>query len=198
MRDACCKNHKMVESLAASPTKPHPGEDIGKESPGALWYVVHTRARAECQVIYYLEMQDYLVFCPRYSKTVRHARKATNVLVPLFPNYLFVSFDISRDQWRAINGTRGVVRLLMQGETPQPVPSGFVDSLQAQLRADAAGNWTPAFRIGETVRIAGGPFSELLGTLEYSDAAGRVRVLLDLLGRSVTVALRRDAIMPAA
>jgi transcriptional antiterminator RfaH len=162
-----------------------------------LWYVVHTRSRAEAQAISHLEMEGYRVFCPRYRKTVRHARKATSVLAPLFPNYLFVCLDISRDQWRSINGTRGVVRLLMRGETPQPVPNGIIDALQTKMRSDGAIDWTSSLKVGGAVRIANGPFAEFLGTLEYFDAAGRVRVLLDFLGRSVPVVLRSEALMPA-
>ena len=58
--------------------------------------------------------------------------------------------------------------------------------------------WTPMFKIGQAVRIADGPFADLVGKLEQLDVAGRVRVLLDLLGRSVSVALRCEALMAAA
>jgi len=129
---------------------------------------------------------------------VRHARKAKQVLAPLFPNYLFLHLDASRDLWRAVNGTRGVVRLISQGEMPQPLPHGVVEGLLAKTNGDGLMVWTPMFEIGQAVRIADGPFAELVGTLEYLDAAGRVRVLLDLLGRSVSVALRCEALIAAA
>jgi transcriptional antiterminator RfaH len=171
---------------------------ITEESAGALWYVVHAQPRAESQAIHHLEIQGYQVFCPRYRRTVRHARKTKTVLAPLFPRYLFVRLDISRDHWRSVNGTRGVVSLLMRGETPQPVPSGIVDGLQAQMRADGTMDWTPTLKIGGAVRIVDGPFAEFLGTLEQFGSAGRVRVLLDLLGRTVSVALPCEGLMPAA
>lgn len=163
----------------------------------AGWYVVNTQPRAEGRAKHHLEMQGYRVFCPRCRKTIRHARKTKSGFSPLFPNYLFVHLDLSRDQWRSVNGTRGVVRLLMQDGAPQAVPNGVVDNLQAKTRADGTFDWTSTFEIGGTVRIADGPFAELLGTLEYLDAAGRVRVLLELLGRSVSVGLRSEALLPA-
>src|SRR5438876_2257111 len=174
------------------------GTMITDQLAEARWYVVHTQPRAESRATYHLEIQGYRVFCPRYRKTVRHARKTKIVLAPLFPNYLFVPLDISRDHWRRVNGTRGVVRLLMRGETPQPVPTGIIDGLRAKMRADGTMDWTSALKIGGAVRIVDGPFAEFLATLEYLDAAGRVRVLLDLLGRMVSVALRCDELMPAA
>ena len=171
---------------------------INDRSPGERWYVVHTQPRAESRAVIHLERQGYSVFCPRYRKTVRHARKATSVLAPLFPNYLFLQLDVSCDAWHSVNGTRGVVRLFMQGETPQPVPHGIVEALQARMGADGTMEWEPTFKIGQAVRIADGPFTDFVGTLEHLDAAGRVRVLLDFLGRSVSVALRCEALMPAA
>jgi transcription elongation factor/antiterminator RfaH len=170
-----------------------PVEDLAR----ADWYVVNTQPRAEGRAKHHLEFQGFCVFCPRYRRTVRHARKTKSAFAPLFPNYLFVRLNLLRDQWRSINGTRGVVRLLMQDGMPQAVRHGVVDNLQARTRADGTFDWTSTFEIGGTVRIADGPFAELLGTLEHLDAAGRVRVLLDLLGRSVSVGLHSEALIPA-
>lgn len=161
------------------------------------WHVAYTQPRAESRAMIHLERQGYKVFCPRYRKSVRHARTTKSVHAPLFPNYLFLCIDISRDPWRAVNGTRGVVRLITHGETPQPLPDGVVEALKARMSADGTIDWARTFKIGQAVCIADGPFAKLVGTLEYLDAAGRVRVLLDLLGRSVPVALRSDALLPA-
>ena len=51
---------------------------------------------------------------------------------------------------------------------------------------------------GQSVRILSGPFADFVGTLEWLDDAGRVRVLLDMMGAAVPVALRHSAICPAA
>jgi transcriptional antiterminator RfaH len=50
---------------------------------------------------------------------------------------------------------------------------------------------------GETVCVAFGPFAEFLGKLERTDGAGRVRVLMELMGRRTTVALPRDHVVSA-
>ena len=171
---------------------------VSPDEPGERWYVVHTQPHAENRAITNLERQGYRIVCPRSRKTIRHARKATITLAPLFPNYLFVQLDISRDHWRSVNGTLGVVRLITQGDAPEPVPMDIVESLQARMGNDGAMNWAPSLKIGQSVRISDGPFADFVGTLEHLDAAGRVRVLLDMLGRSVSVALRCEALMPAA
>jgi transcriptional antiterminator RfaH len=131
-------------------------------------------------------------------KTVRHARKVRCIFAPLFPNYLFIRLDITGDLWRSVNGTRGVIRLIAQDETPQPVPTGIVESLQARMSEDGSMNWALSLKIGQVVRISHGPFADFVGTLERLDAADRVRVLLNMLGRSVFVVLHSKALIPVA
>lgn len=162
------------------------------------WYVVQTQPGAESRATAHIERQGFAVFCPRDRKTVRHARKHTVALVPLFPGYLFLRLDVLRQRWRSINGTRGVARLLTHGDVPSPVPHGVVETLQAHTGADGVMDWTRSLDVGQTVRVGEGPFSDFIGKLERLDGAGRACVLLDLLGRSVSVTMRCEALSPAA
>ena len=167
--------------------------------PAAMrWHVVQTQPLQERRAVQHLQRQDYHIFWPSYRRTIRHARRSSVTLVPLFPGYLFLRLEASHDRWRRINGTRGVVRLLTQGDVPQVLPHGVIEALQAEAGPDGIMNRQVSLHVGETVRILQGPFTDLPGRLERLDAAGRVCVLLDLLGRSVRVDLSRDAVSPAA
>ena len=118
------------------------------------------------------------------------------VSAPLFPRYIFVILDRSRDRWRSINGTLGVDRLLMQGGEPQPVPHGVVENFVDS--ADAEGNidFHYQLREGQTLRVMAGPFADLVGQLEWLDDKGRVRVLLELMGGTVRVTLAQTLVAP--
>lgn len=164
----------------------------------ARWYVVHTQPASEERAAMHLGTQGYTVFCPRFRKTVRHARKSMSKLSALFPGYLFVKLDPSRDRWRSINGTRGVIRLLTLGDRLQPAPAGIVENLQAQADSHGVFAPLPALSVGQRVRIADGPLTNLVGTLQRMDGADRVQVLLDLLGRSVPATLQSAMLDPAA
>jgi len=164
----------------------------------ARWYVIQTQPRFESRAIANLEQQGYLVFCPRIAKAVRHARKTTQILAPLFPKYVFVQLDILREPWRNVNNTSGVPRQITCGDFPQAVPSEVVEAMRARLRSKGAMDWTHSFRAGRTVRIAEGTFENFVGTFEQLDASGRVHVLLDLLGHSVSIALRCEALAVSA
>lgn len=161
----------------------------------ARWYVVQTQPHAENKAIFNLERQAFRVFCPRLLKTVRHARKTSQVLAPLFPGYLFLEMDVAQTQWRCINGTFGVSRLIMYNERPQPVPQGVVESIRLKVGENGAIDWTKTFQVGQKVRVTDGAFADLVGTLEHLDARGRVQVLLDVMG-GVNVKLSVEILSP--
>jgi transcriptional antiterminator RfaH len=50
---------------------------------------------------------------------------------------------------------------------------------------------------GQAVKVTAGPFADLVGQLERLDDNGRVRVLLEILGGKVRVALPQDLLAPA-
>ncbi len=164
----------------------------------ARWYAVQTRPYAETCAVAHLERQGFVIFCPRYRRVARHARRQTSVLAPLFPSYMFVRLQTSRDRWRSVNGTRGVVRLLAQGDVPTPVPPGIVEGLQAHTDPHGVLEWVALFDVGRPVRVIEGPFADLVGKLERLGPDGRVCVLLELLGRPVSVNLPCEALDPAA
>jgi len=135
---------------------------------------------------------------PLFEKTIRHARKLRNVRAPLFPRYLFVILDLARDSWSPVRGTIGVSRLFAtQDGRPVPVPVGVVESLLERSDGQVTRLDSNLVR-GQRVRILSGPFADFAGTLARLDDAGRVQVLLEMMGTEVPVTLSRSALAPAA
>jgi transcription elongation factor/antiterminator RfaH len=192
MFDAVPERHPNVSAQKLRRVSEIP---MGGQS-ASRWYVVHTHPHAENRAAANLTQQKFRVFCPRVFRIVRHARKQTRILAPLFPGYLFVNLDIFRDHWRSVNGTRGVVRLITQEDKPLPIPEGVIEAFEAKMSPEGAMDWSSSLKEGHTVRIADGPFADLIGTLEKLDSSGRVRVLINLLGRAVSVVLRSDTLVP--
>ena len=164
---------------------------------GARWYAVQTQPNRELRAKGQLENQAYKVFLPRRLKTVRHARKLTDVAAPFFPRYLFIRLDLTRDRWRSVNGTFGVTRLVMQGEMPHPVPRGVVEAMLASVDDKGFLCLGESLKVGSQVRLAAGPFADQLATLDRCDDCGRVRVLLEIMGASVPVQLERKFVTAA-
>jgi transcriptional antiterminator RfaH len=162
------------------------------------WYLVHTLPHGERRAQLHLGAQGFSTHFPTIQKTIRHARQLRTVQAPLFPRYIFLILDLGRDRWLSVWGTVGVSSLYSCDDRPVPVPEGVVETLientdEANLALFASGLAT-----GQSVRILSGPFANFVGKLERLDAAGRIRVLLDMMGTEVPVALRRSAICPAA
>jgi len=162
------------------------------------WYVVHTQPRAEAKALWHLDNQGFHGFLPRVVELRRHARKAQEVLAPLFPRYLFVRFDFDAVRWRAINGTRGVVGLLANGPRPLAVPQGVVESLLAMCDGRGAASLSAmgVFTRGLKVRIKSGVFGGHTGEVAdiFAGGADRVRVLLSLLGTQTELDLPAYAV----
>lgn len=163
---------------------------------GERWYVARTLPQRELHAARQLANQGFRTFVPRYCKNRRHARKVETVSVPLFPRYIFVVVDRARDRWRSINGTFGVDRLLMYGGEPRPVPEGVAENLIEATDEDGNVSFNFHLKEGQVVKITAGPFAELVGQLERLDENGRVRVLLEILGGKVRVALPQMLVAP--
>lgn len=169
------------------------GRKHGAQAPGR-WYVAETEPRKETVAIQHLERQSFRCFCPRLQRVRRHARRIETVLAPLFPGYVFVSFDADQVGWRAINGTRGVRRLLTSERlAPLPMPDEAMASLIEKYDGRAVGA-EPDLQAGDSVLIVAGPFAEQYATIESLDDKGRVRLLFAILGGGARISLDAGSI----
>lgn len=163
------------------------------------WYIVHTQPNGEERARHNLELQGFGVYLPKYLKHRRHARRVENVHRPLFPRYLFVRFDPETAQWRSINGTFGVAHLVSSDNKPTPVPDKIVDAIQARHNQDGLVvlQSPEFFKPGQKLEIVEGPFAWRTGLFQRLSDADRVVLLLDLLGRQVTVTVAPEAVAAA-
>ena len=161
------------------------------------WYAVYCHPHRESAAAAHLANQNFSIFLPKCEKTRRHARKLEKVRRPFFPGYLFVNLDLSHDRWRSVNGTFGVIRIVAQNDHPVPAPRGVIESLLAACDDDSVLRISPTLAIGQRVRVADGPLTDLIGELDQLTDSERVRVLLDIMGGRTRVVLRRDSLVAA-
>jgi transcriptional antiterminator RfaH len=154
---------------------------------------------AEPKASWHLRKQGFAVYLPRYPKQRRHARRVELVAAPLFPRYLFVSFDLAVTRWRAICSTVGVSGLVCNGDHPAPVSLGIVEEIMARADENGMVPLTSAQRLiqGDKIEILDGPLEGLTGLFEHMTDHERVVLLLDLLGRQTRVTVPRATIRAA-
>jgi transcriptional antiterminator RfaH len=138
------------------------------------------------------------VLLPRYLKRRSHARKVDYVPAPLFPRYVFVSFDVNAVGWRVIRSTRGVIDLVRDNTAPIAVPTVIIE--EVRMRQDNDGFVVLGKHLnlqrGSRIRIGDGPFINYEALFESFRDDNRVLVLLSLLGRSVYVDVPIRAVAP--
>jgi transcriptional antiterminator RfaH len=157
-------------------------EDIRRD-----WYVVYCKPHKEEQAQFHLRKKNLDVFFPRLD-LVRVAEKRKRI-IPLFPNYLFVRIHIPTE-YHYVIWSPGVKRLVTFGDRPVPLDETVVGFLQQQSHTDGLITAHSQLRPGQEVEIRGGPFDGLAAIIQDPpDAKGRVKVLLKLLSRQLSVKL---------
>ena len=133
--------------------------------------------------------------CQLSLETRRHARKFRTVLAPVFPRYLFVILDVGPAALAQRQRDARRPALVTDGERPIAVAPGVVETLiQSSDRRGALIYETDKLAVGDAVKLVAGPFAGSLGILHRLDGAGRVQVLLELLGGPVKVTTARDTV----
>ncbi|MFG6531397.1 MULTISPECIES: transcription termination/antitermination protein NusG [unclassified Sulfitobacter] len=156
------------------------------------WFVAQLRPHGLSQARVHLKRQGFETYSPLLMESSRSRPGKGSLERPLFPGYLFVNFDPNQTGWTAINSTRGVSRLILNDlRRPRPLPEGLIRALQNRCDPEEAYQGENDLEVGDRVRVLTGPFAELVTKIEALPSAGRVGVLIDLMGREVRSSLPR-------
>ena len=158
----------------------------------ARWYVAQVKpngfARAEAN----LKKQGFETFMPLHRKTVRHARQTRELLRPVFLGYIFIRFGATRSDWRKINSTFGVSKLIsFESGKPAPVPDALMAGLRARCDVEHVLQPLGDLQAGDQVRMLSGAFADFVGEIETFVANDCVRLLFDFMGRATKLDVPR-------
>lgn len=164
---------------------------------GQAWFIAHCKPNSEKIALRNLENQGFSAFMPLQEVTRRRGTTFQTKLKPLFPGYIFVAQDPFAAQWRKINNTRGVARLVCLGAGPTPVPPTIMSQLFE--RCDATGIFQQSVNLvsGDNVKISQGPFSGTIGKIIEIEPNQRVHLLFDFMGQTSKLELDITGVAPA-
>lgn len=160
------------------------------------WGAVHTKPMQELTAQKELENQDFEVFLPLFWKTKSHGGRKERVKRALVDGYVFARIDDpDSTPWRSINGTRGCIGLVCQGDRPALIRDAELDPLRALIGLDGMAETKKISRYydGQKLQISGGPLAGNAG-LFVVDEEGRITLSVDLLGRKVRVTVNEDQV----
>jgi len=165
-------------------------------APDGGWFLAQLKPNSFRIAERNLARQGFTTFCPIEKVEIRRHNKVTTTDRLLFPGYVLVALDIAAGQWRKVNATVGVSRLVSFGGAPSAVPEGVVAQLQA--RCDAQGYLLPPqeLQVGEEVLLKYGPFASMIAKIETIAPDRRIWVLMEIMGGTTRVGVSADQVRP--
>ena len=173
------------------------------------WFVVNTYSGHENKVKEKLlmraesmGMQDYIfrVIVPEQEETEIKDGVTKKRIKKLFPGYILVEMIMTDEAWYVVRNTPGVTGFIGssgKGAKPTPLPPQEVDNVlkvMGMSRIDVDKDLT----VGTKVKIIGGPFTGMFGTIEEIDNENQKMVLnVDLFGQETQVEVEFEQISKA-
>ena len=167
------------------------------DRPGK-WYVVHTysghenkvaaalRQRIEAE---HLENSIIDILVPTQNKIEIKSGRKTEVKEKIFPGYILVKMVLDDTSWLAVRTIPGVTSFVGMGNKPTVISDKEVATIIKYSQIEQP-TFKQVFSADDTVRIADGPFAEMIGKVDSVDAErGKVRVLVSIFGRETPVEL---------
>ncbi len=164
------------------------------------WYIVHAYSNFEKKVAESIREQaaqrgladkfEEIMVPTEQVVEIRRGRKI-NTERKFFPGYVLVKCDLSDDVYHLIKNTPKVTGFLGADNKPMAIPDREAERIKGQV-ADGVEHpkSSISFEVGETVRVADGPFASFNGVVEEVDEGrSRVKVAVSIFGRATPVEL---------
>ncbi len=156
-----------------------------------LWYVVQTKPANEERVKGNLVNQEIESFLPLLGTYQYSNGKMVQSIKPLFPSYLFARLDLMAHYYK-VKYTRGVSKILGNGEGPIPISERVIETIQDRIGEDNLVKLEDDLQEGDLVQVTSGPLKDLVGVFQKRmSTKGRVKILLSLIGVDVPVQLSK-------
>ena len=143
------------------------------------WYVVKAKPQQEKRASMNLRNQNFKVILPLLQKTSNGSKINYE---PLFPSYIFVSFDITKNYWPKINNSYGVSKLLSFNGIPKELNVNFISYLEEIIDKNG---FVKAnifqFKKNQCVQINNGPFKGFFASVIKKVGEQRVKLMIDFL-----------------
>jgi transcription antitermination factor NusG len=155
-----------------------------------FWFCIQTHAKHEHIASAALaKVGGFEVFNPQFR--IRRATKRGPVWFTesAFSGYIFARFNL-QIHLSTVRYSASVSKVVHFNSGYPNIPDYQMNELQTIFGADEMVVLTPDVAVGDTVRIVGGAFHDLVAVVQqFWPAKQRVQALLDFLGRMTTVEL---------
>jgi transcriptional antiterminator NusG len=158
------------------------------------WYALRVKSNRERVTADALKGKGFAVCLPLYRERGRRTDRIQMVDLPLFPGYLFCSFDVLNRL--PILTVPGVVHIVSIGKIPQPVDEAEMAAVFAVIKSGLPVMPAPYFPVGQRILLDRGPLSGVEGVIVAHKNQEQFIVSVSLLQRSIAVEVDRGWISP--
>jgi len=149
------------------------------------WYAAYTRHQHEKSASSYLAQKGMEVLLPLYRSLSRWKDRNKEVLLPLFPGYVFVLTDLERRV--EVLRAPGVCWLVGSAGIPVAVSTHEIERVRRLTESPLSYAPHPYLKRGDRVRVLSGPLEGMEGILIRVKKQCRVVVTMDLLRQAASV-----------
>lgn len=164
------------------------------------WYAVHTYSGFENKVMKHLEeavrnraLEDKFgkILVPTEDVAEIRDGKKRVATKKIFPGYIIVEMELDDETWHLVKETPGVTGFVGSAHAPAPLTEEEVANILHHMEeTEEQPRPKITFERGEKVKVIEGPFFNFTGTVaEINSERGRLKVMVDILGRQTAVEL---------
>lgn len=154
-------------------------------SRSVWWHALYTRHQHEKVVAQALLSKGFNVFLPQYRAVHRWKDRQKEVMLPLFPNYVFIYGGLER--MLNIVTTPGVHSLVTWGARPAEIPTEEIEAVRRLVNSPFEIEPHPFLKCGDLVRVKSGPLEGIQGILVRKTRGVRLVLSVEMLSQSAAV-----------
>jgi len=163
-------------------------EQMPKLVGGSLpcwWHALYTRHQHENVVAQALLCKGFEVFLPQYRAIHRWKDRRKELILPLFPNYVFIRGGL--DRALILVTTPGIHSLVSWGGRPANIPPQEIEAVRRLVESSLQVEPHPFLKCGDRVRIKSGPLEGIEGILVRKTHGFRLVLSVEMLSKSAAV-----------
>lgn len=159
--------------------------NLAVSSGESWWHALYTRHQHETVVSQALSSKGFEVFLPRYRTIRRWKDRQKELMLPLFPNYVFIRGGL--DRMLSIVTTPGVHSLVSWGARPADIPAEEIETVRRLVESPLQVEPHPFLKCGDLVRIKSGALEGIEGILVRKTRGYRLVLSVEMLSKSAAV-----------
>ena len=160
------------------------------------WYAAYTNPKAEKKVAERLEKEGFDFYLPVVKTLKQWSDRKKWVYEPLFKSYIFL--NISRIEFNKVLQTHGLVAIVNHCGKPCPIPENQINAIKLYLKEqDAIVNIEHCYKVGQRVKVCGGPLLGLEGEIIKVQNNNKLRVQIEAINQYINISVPTALTQPA-